>query len=343
MSKRHYLSIASALLIIIVLYLSRHELVQAWHLLQRVDLRILALIIPLQALSYYALGAIVFSYLKQKEKIKASSLEMGKIALELNFVNHILPSGGVSGASYMTWRLNHLGIGMARSTLAQVVRIAATFGAYLLLLMVALLLITLDGNINRLTILVTSMIASSIIFSMLFILYVINSKARLYSFSQSITARTNHFMRAVFKRKKPLLSSEKVALFFSELHADYVELKREPRILIKPFLWGLVFNIAEVSMFAVAFWALGTPINPAPILIAYGIASIAGFFVVTPGGAGAYEVLMITFLSSAGIGQGVAVAGVLLARTLLIITTIISGYVFYQLALNRYGKRPVKR
>lgn len=341
MSTRHTLSLITVMLIIVILYLSRQEVAQAWALFQKVNLGILAFIIPLQAISYYAVGAMIFSYIKQKEKLRASSLEMAKMALELNFVNHLLPSGGVSGASYMTWRLKHLGIGAGRATLAQGVRFVATFGAFLILLFISLIAITLDGQINRLTILVTSVLVTSIVFGLIGIIYVIDSDKRLHSFSRKSTALVNTVWMKWLRQKQPLMKQEEMTLFFSELHEDYRMIKQEPRLLIRPFMWGLLFNICEVGMFVVAFWALGTPINPAPLLIAYGIASIAGFFIVTPGGVGGYEALMIAFLASAGIPQAATFAAVLLTRTLLILTTIISGYAFYQLALGKYGKRPV--
>jgi uncharacterized membrane protein YbhN (UPF0104 family) len=84
-------------------------------------------------------------------------------------------------------------------------------------------------------------------------------------------------------------------------------------------------------------------VNPAPILIAYGVASSAGFFVFTPGGAGAYEAIMIGFLAIAGLNKGTAIAGIVLTRTILLLGTIILGYLFYQHALVKYGKRSTPR
>lgn len=342
MSTRHWISLATAILVIILIYFSRHELVHAWQLLSQVNVWILLLILPLQAVSYYAVGAMIFSYLKQKEQLKASSVEITKMALELNFVNHVLPTGGVSGASYMTWRLKHLGVGAGRATLAQVVRFVVTFGAFLVLLLIALLLITADGNINRATILVTSGLASTIIFGTLVTIYIVDSHKRLETFSKRLSQWVNGFWRKVLRRQSDLLEVETVRHFFTEIHDDYQMIKKEPQLLKRPLMWAFLYNIAEISMFVVAFWALGVAINPAPLLIAYGIATVAGFFVVTPGGAGGYELVMIAFLSSAGISQGAAVAAILLTRTLLIVTTILSGYIFYHLALEKYGKHPVK-
>ena len=144
--------------------------------------------------------------------------------------------------------------------------------------------------------------------------------------------------KVTFGRKKRTLNHTKVSTFFEEMHRDFTALRADKSILIRPFIWGIVFTLADVGLFMITFLALGEPINPAPILIAYGVASLAGFFVVTPGGAGAYEAIMVAFLAVAGISQGIAIAGIVLTRVILLLGTIILGYVFYQLALIKYGK-----
>src|SRR5690606_26360485 len=89
------------------------------------------------------------------------------------------------------------------------------------------------------------------------------------------------------------------------------------------------------------FWALGAPVDPAIVLIAYGLSSITAITVVTPGGAGAYEAVMIAFLASAGVAADIAIAGTLLARVILMVGTIVFGYLFYQDTIVRHGKAPV--
>jgi uncharacterized protein (TIRG00374 family) len=336
-SLKTWISIITFLLVVAILYASRYQLQKAWQLLGTVDISILLLLIPIQILSYYASGATVFSYLKEKYGMKVPRMESAKIALELNFVNHILPSAGVSGASYMTWRLGELGVSPARATLAQVVRFAATFSAYLLLMMFAVIAITLDVGLARVPILVSSGLASAIIFGSMLTIYVIQSSERLHSAAKFITKHTNKIWRRVFRQHKPLLHEATVVKYFEELHEDYVQLAKDPWVLKKPFLWGLVFIISEIALFWVTFLALGTPVNPAPLLIAYGLAGFAAAFFFTPGGVGGYEALMVGFLATTGIDQGVVIAGILLSRVVLIVLTIVSGYYFYQKALNRYG------
>ena len=333
-----WISIVTFVMVAIIVYFSRHELVAAWNLLGSVNMWILLLIFPIQAISYYAAGAMVFSYLKEKYDLNVSRIETAKMALELNFVNHILPSGGVSGASYMTWRLSHLGVSAGRATLAQVVRLAMTFLGFLALLSLSVFAITIDGEISRSTILVASGLASTIIFASLVLIYVIASKSRLHKFASMITRYANRFWRYVLRRPEPLLNGAKVDAFFADLHDDYVQLAQSPRVLLKPFMWGVIFTLADVGMCWITFLALGTPINPAPLVIAYGLAALAGTFFFTPGGVGGFEALMVGFLVTTGINQGAIIAAVLLTRTLLILATIVSGYYFYQKALNKYGK-----
>ena len=116
-------------------------------------------------------------------------------------------------------------------------------------------------------------------------------------------------------------------------------LRQDKAILIKPFLWGLVFTAADAALFFITFLALGEPVNPAPILIAYGVASMAGFFVVTPGGAGAYEAIMVAFLAIAGLAKEWLLRELCLTRVILLLGTIGLGYLFYQHAILKYGRQ----
>lgn len=341
-SRRNILSIVTLALLLIIIIASRKEILHAWHLLSKVDPWILLLLVPLQFLSYYAAGEMMFEYLRDKEPEmkKVSRLTTARMALELNFVNHILPSGGVSGISYMTWRLNKLGISTARAAMSQIIRYMAGFLAFITCLVISVVLITLDEGVNRAIILASSVLASGLISVMIFGIYIVSSHARLYSFSRWLTATINRIVAKVtLGRYQKVLKATRVERFFEELHDDYQSIREDKRVLIKPYIWGLFFTVVEVAMFVIGFLALGESVNPAPIVIAYGIASFAGFILFTPGGAGGYEAIMIAFLVIAGVSQSAAIAAIVLTRVALLLGTIISGYIFYQLSLIRYGKR----
>lgn len=348
MSFRSWLSVVTAILLVAIVYFSRGEILHAWRLLEQVNIWILLLLIPGQAIVYYAAGEMIFSYLRSKGSIHhLNGMTLGRMALEMNFVNHILPSGGVSGLSYMNWRLKHVGIPLSRATMAQVVRFASGFAAFIVLLIISVIIVTIDTGINRWVITLSAMIAGLMTTAIAIGIFLLSSPQRLERFSQWLTTHVNRWTRKLtLGKKQSLLKQGVVNKFLDDLHQDYVALNKDKRILVKPFIWGLVFTAGDAALFLITFWALGVSVNPAVILIAYGLASLAAFFVVTPGGAGAYEAIMVSFLALAGVTGGVAIAGILLTRVILLLGTIIFGYIFYQHALMRYGKSekpPIQR
>ena len=122
-SPRNIMSVLTVAVLALIIYLTRDSLLQAWDLLSQANLGLLALLVPLQILVYFAGGEMIFSYLRRRKLIgHISWFEQTRIALELNLVNHVFPSGGVSGISYTTWRLHKLGVSSAKSTFAQMIR-----------------------------------------------------------------------------------------------------------------------------------------------------------------------------------------------------------------------------
>lgn len=84
------MSILTLLVLAIIIFLSRAELVKAWGLFLRADTLLLLLLIPFQIIVYFAGGEMIFVYLRDKKLIgHISRLEQTRISLELNLVNHI--------------------------------------------------------------------------------------------------------------------------------------------------------------------------------------------------------------------------------------------------------------
>ena len=338
---RTWLSLVTLVFIAVILFFSRKEIDRAWHLLSRVDVWVLLLVIPVVAISYIAAGEMVFSYLRRKKVIDHVSIwTQMRISLELNFVNHVLPSGGVSGISYMNWRLGKFGVKPGKATVAQGVRYVVGFAAMVSLLVVSVLLVTLDGTVNRCIISLSSPLVPTMIVATVGVVYLMRSMTRISRFAHKIAHVCNRIVSVVtLGKKKYIIYAKTIEGFLDEMHEDFVGIAKDKRILWRPYFWGLFFTVTEIAIFWIVFWSLGSPVNPAPILIAYGLASLAGFLVVTPGGAGAYEAIMVLVLAIAGMPKGEAIAGIVLTRAIILFVTIVIGYIFYQLALVQYGKR----
>ena len=342
LSFRGWITIVTLVLLAIVIIAAWPKIVKAWGLLGQVDVWILFLIVPVQFFSYYATGGMIFSYLRAKGNLQdMSHWSMTRLALELNFVNHILPSGGAAGFSYLAWILKKHGVSVARSTMAQLIRFVLTFVSFIMLLLIAMIILAFRHQIDKTTIYIGLLLVVAAIAAIGIGIWLIKSKPRLQKFSAWITKTANRFVKWVTRgNKQNIVDGEVVLEFFDGLHDDYLSIRRERHILIRPYIWAIIANILDVALIWISFWSLGYPLDAALIFIAFGIASIAGAVSVTPGGAGVYEAVMVAFLAAAGVPPEVAIAGTLLARVTLLAGTILFGYIFYQLTILKYGKRP---
>lgn len=340
MSIRFWVTTITLIIMALMVFFGRDEIVHAWGLLGSVDLWILLLLFPVQFFSYYATGEIIFSYLRSKGNLQTtSSWQMTRMALELNFVNHILPSGGAAGFSYLGWVLHRHGVRAGRATMAQIVRFVLMFIGFVSVLIIAVIALTLDHKIDRTIIIVSAAIVVAAVSGTISVIYIISSRRRLVAISSWLTRMINRIVRKLTHGKKhQVFKPQTVEDFFDELHQDYLEIRRDKKILIRPYAWAVLTNILDVLLILIVFLSLGFWVSPATLFVAFGVSSIAGVISSTPGGAGAYEVVMIAFLASSGVPADVAIAGTLLARITLVFGTILFGYIFYQLTINKYGK-----
>lgn len=334
------MSLITLAILALIVYLARDELVRAWELFGRANIWLLALLLPFQIIVYFAGGEMIFSYLRQKRLIRhISRFEQTRIALELNLVNHIFPSGGVSGISYTTWRMSKLGVNSVRSTFAQVVRYVTGFLALVVLLVFAVLFLAIDGQVNRYIVGASFLLVFGVLALTFGLIFMFSSKRRLQLAATGVSRAMNNLVHlATFGKRKRVVSAGKIETFFVEMHGDFYELSEHPGLIVKPLIWGLIYTIFDVAMFVVAFTSLGVLVNPAILMVGYGVAGMVALVMVTPGGAGVYEAVMILFLSMAGTPPDLAIAGIILTRAILLAGTIIFGYIFYQHALIKYGK-----
>lgn len=335
-----WLNVIMLIFLVGVLFSAHKDIVRAWHILWHANIWLILLLIPLQFMSYYANTEVFFSYLRQRGQLKdVSRLQATGMALEFTFVDHVFPAAGVAGASYMVWRLKHHGVPTGQATMTQVMRFLVVFGTFMVLMLLALIWATVQ-NLAAHWVVVSSAVAVTVLLVvLLFGNYIFGNKIRIVSFSHWLSDLINHIGRVVtFGRRKQSVSSGKLDKFFLDFNEDIAALKRDRRLLKQPIVWSFIFNLLDVSLFFVTFLALGKVVDPSILLISYGAATICGNFMITPGGIGAYEAMMVTVLTTGGVDAATALTGVLLARMLLLMGTLSTGFVAYQYALHKYGR-----
>lgn len=297
---------------------------------------LLLLIIPGQLFVYFA-QAHLFANFFRATSCRLPMRELFPAMLELNFVNHIFPSGGVSGFSYLTLRLKPHGISTAKSTLAQIARFAICFMGYIVLLIVALVALALQDHMSGLMLLVVSAITFTIIFFTSVIVFVIGSEQRVAIFTRGLARRMNRFIHVFRPRHPETIHLKLVEETFLELHEDYKIIRSDTGTMRRIFLWAMVVNLAEVALLYLVFLAHGAWVNPGAVIVAFVIASIAGFVAILPGGIGIYEPLMAGVLISAGVPAGLALSATLIFRVITLLLSLLTGYALYQRVVHKYG------
>jgi len=312
----------------------RHQLASTLDNLTKVKAWVLLLIIPIEAVNYHA-QARLYKGLFQTVDEKLSYGALLRVSLELNFVNHVFPSGGVSGISYFGFKMRELGVRATKATLVQTMKLLLLFVSFELLLFFGMLVLAISGKSSNLIILIGSGLTIVVLFGTGIFLYVIGSQTRINSFLTWMTTVLNRLI-GIFRTRHPeTINVAKTRKVFEDFHRDYVLLKSRYRELKAPFWWALLANITEVLVIYVVYVAFGTRVNIGAVILAYGVANFAGLVSVLPGGVGIYEALMTAVLVAAGVPARLSLPVTVMYRVLNTVLQLPPGYAFYHFTLQR--------
>ena len=327
-----------------LVYISRNQIQETLGQLSENAWWFLVLMVPVQLIGYGAVAHLYYSYLQSAAAIGRLKIrEMYKIALELNFVNSVFPSGGVSGFSYLSLRLRPLDINFATSTLAQSLRFVLTFASFMPLLGIGLLILALDSRANNIAMLLGGLIFCLIVVGMIVFVYLIGSKQRINSFVSWLPKAINKTVQVLhYRSNKELISMRKVERVLGEIHAGYRRIYKNWPLLKKPFLYALANNFFELLTIYLVFLAFGEAVNPGAVILAYAVANFAGLVAISPGGIGVYEFLMAATLISTGVivSDDVAIAATLTYRVINLLIFVPAGLFLYYQAINHRKATP---
>lgn len=329
-----WLNIITFVALSVLIFISRSQIGDAFREMADLNFFWLFMIIPLQLVNYTSVANYYRSYLKGLGE-KVAFKPLFKIALEMNFVNNVFPSGGVSGFGYFGVRMKAEGVPASKATLTQVMRHTLTFVSFIVYLSLALLILSLFGDASRFMVLISSSIISIILVGTGLMLYIISNSSRIKAFMAFLPKAVNKIFNIFRKHKRATINIERIENLFEQLHDDYLYVKKDWRHLRRPFMWTMFMNLTELLTIAVVYYAFGSSVNFGALIIAYAVANIAGLIAILPGGVGVYEGLMTAVLAGAGIPKALALSATLVYRILSMSIFLPIGFIFYQMALRR--------
>ncbi|HSX23849.1 MAG TPA: lysylphosphatidylglycerol synthase transmembrane domain-containing protein [Candidatus Saccharimonadales bacterium] len=322
-----------------LVYAVRRQLADTLNNLGKVNTWAVLLIIPLEMVNNFSQGKLyqgLFRIIGERFRTRS----MFRLSLEMNFVNSIFPSGGVSGFSYLSLRLKGEKVSTAQATLVQMMRFVLIFVAFQILLIFGLLALALGGKANDLVLLLGGSLVTLLVLLTLLITYVIGSKQRINTFFTTITQLLNKLIHFVRPMHPETFNIESARHTFDELHENYMHIRRNLQVLKLPLVFALVANLTEVSAIYVVYIAFGHWVNPGAVILAYAVANFAGLVSVLPGGIGIYEGLMTAVQSAGGIAAALSLPVTIMYRVVNMLAQLPIGYFFYQ--KNLHATTPIE-
>ncbi len=333
--KRGWKSVFTVLTLLAMLglaYALRDQIYETYQNIQNVYYWVLFLIIPWEILNYHSQTKL-FMGLFHTIKVKIRYKFMYRVALELNFVNTVFPTGGVSGISYLSLRLKPKGVTAAQSTLISLMKQLVLFVSFQILMAIGLVMLAVDGRASGLLILIVASLVTLMAVGTVLFAYIIGSKRRINDFLLFFTKLANRIIH-IFSKKRETINIVRAREAFTELHEHYLKIRSNIHELKKPLVYGLTANLAEILVIYTVYVAFGQWVNPGAIIIAYAVANFAGLVSVLPGGVGIYEALMTAVLAAGGIPASLSLPVTVMYRILNMSLQLPPGYYFYHKTLN---------
>ncbi len=339
-SFRTILSIVTLLLIIYVVYENFGDIQEAIRHLGETNIFVLLLLIPEQLFMYYCCGQMFFSYMAaKKDAQRISPGTLMRVSLELNFVNHAVPAGGLGGLGYITWRLKPFGATAGQSSFMYVLRYIITICANQAQTIVAIIALLVMGGVpasGSWVIWVTALLSVGIIAAIALVIVIASSKKRITWFAKAITNSCNWLVeKLTLGHKKSVLDRKMVDKYLFDIHGDLTTARKNKKMLIRPILWGILYSFLEIATYWIVAASLGYPQLLPQIMIGEAIGSVMGAIVPY----GLYELGMAGIMVSLGVPVAIAGTVVLMTRVIVLASTIISGYGFYQHSISKIGRK----
>lgn len=320
-------------------YILRDQIVETYENFKRVNVYILLLLIPLHVASYFS-QAKLYQGLLRVLGSRFRTRSMYRLTLELNFVNNVFPSAGVSGFSYLPIRLKDEGVSAAKATLVQLMRFIVIFGGFQVLLFLGVFMLALHGDVNNLTILAAGSLTTLMLVGTGLLAYIIGNKNRIKAFFTAVTHVLNWLIHRFRPKHPETINVSKAQAAFIELHENFQVIRRNLPRMKRPFIYGIAFSVFEIASIYTVYLAFGQVVNPGAIILAYAIANFAGVISVLSGGIGIYEALMTGVLAAAGIPASVSLPVTIMYRVLNMIIALPQGAWLYYRALHGKPAKP---
>ncbi len=317
----------------------RDQLALTVHNLLKVNVWLLVLMVPIQALNYDA-QARLYRGLFRTVGNTVQYKDMYRGSLEMNFVNQVFPSAGVTGISYFSLRMKGEKLSAAKASAVHLLKLVLVILSFELLIVLGVFALAIEGQMNSVILLLAASLTTMLVIGTAGFVFIVGSKKRIAGFFTYMTKLLNKAIHFIRRKNPETINIARVRRLFEDLHDNYILLQSNWKQLRQPFLWAFMANAWEVMSIYVVYLAFGEWVNIGAVILAYAVANFAGFISVLPGGIGVYEVLMTVTLTMMGVPAGISLSVTIMYRVLNTLIQMPPGYFFYHRTLHGFSNTP---
>jgi uncharacterized protein (TIRG00374 family) len=294
---------------------------------------VVPLVVFMQLLSYSS-NARYYQAFFSISGDKLSFDRLLKTAMAINFANIAIPSGGISGTTYLAQSL-HREVTAGRATLGQLARYAFTILSFMVVLVFGFLLLFFGGGIAKVSVRLT-ILGLLVVLIVSIVLILLFSERRLLERGLGFIVRfINYTVCTITNRKNEVITRAQLTKFLDELYDGYSEIVRSSKNWPILFGWALAGNIAEIMTLYVVFVSFGVWPNLGAVIAAYAIANAVSLLGVFTGGVGVYEAAMVAALTALGIPFTLSFAVIIIYRGLSMLIFLPLGFIYYRQGLKQ--------
>lgn len=319
--------------LIVLVFAIHQQLADTFKNLFKVHAWALLLMVPVEFLNYDAQARLY----KSLFSTVGNELGYGRLfaaSLELNFINNVFPSGGVTGISYFGVRMRSGDITGAKATVVQLLKLVLLFLSFEVLIVFGLFCLAIEGHMNSLILLIAGILTTMLVIGTACFVFIIGSKQRIAGFFTWLTRALNRLI-SWFKRSHiETINVEHARQVCEDLHDNYMLIRSDKQRLKRSFFWALMANFWEIMAVYVVYLAFGHLVNFGAVILAYAVANFAGLVSVLPGGVGIYEGLMTLVLSATGVPSSLSLPVTVMYRVLNTLVQLPPGYYLYHRTLH---------
>lgn len=270
-------------------------------LLKSLNIWILMLIIPIRY-GYYWASTRFYQHFYGLFNRRLSYKELFPGVINMNFLNTVVPSGGLSGAAYFA-RMYSDRITNRQSYLAQFFWYIGTAVSLILILAASFLILFFSNSIIQVSFRLT-LIFISVLLSIAIVAVVVTLNPFLFKKLLFVLTRPANWILKLIKRD--MLSQIQINRFVDNYHDLITMFSKHPRRAVRPFLDTFICILCEVASLLVVFLAFGKFVNPGVIGAAYVLALLSSALAFITAGVGVYEATMVAIFVALGVSFDVA-------------------------------------